>query len=251
VFLIDLTTAFMLLTRLPVARFARAGNPDLARCVWAFPIVGLVVNGIGGLVFWLGHKAGLASPPAAVWALAATMLATGALHEDGLADAADGLGGGATPARRLEIMRDSRIGSYGALALVLSVLIRTAAIAAPIDPARVIACLIAAGMLGRAGMAALLALLRPAQEDGMGAAMGAARPMRVAAGIGLASIGCLLALPTTMALVSIAAAFCVVPAVAWLVHRRIGGYTGDVLGACEVVIECVVLSIVTSMGDVN
>jgi adenosylcobinamide-GDP ribazoletransferase len=98
-------------------------------------------------------------------------------------------------------------------------------------------------------MPALLALLRPARNDGMGAAMGAVRPVRVAAGLCLASVGCLLVLPATMALVSVAAAFCVVAAVAWLVHRRIGGYTGDVLGACEVVIECVVLSIVTSMGD--
>jgi adenosylcobinamide-GDP ribazoletransferase len=250
VLLTDLTTAFMLLTRLPVARLTPTGNPDLARSVWAFPVVGLVVNGIGGLVYWLAHKAGLASLPAAAWALAATMLATGALHEDGLADTADGFGGGATPARRLEIMRDSRIGSYGALALVLSMLIRVGAITVPTDPGRAIAYLIAAGMLGRTGMTALLVLLRPARDDGMGAAMSLVRPTRVAAGFCLASICCFLALPMTTALAAIAAAFCVVSAVAWLVHRRIGGFTGDVLGACEVIIECVVLSIVTSMGDV-
>jgi adenosylcobinamide-GDP ribazoletransferase len=250
VLLIDLTTAFMLLTRFPVARFARAGNADLAHSVWAFPVVGLVVNGIGGLVFWLAHKAGLASLPAAAWALAATMLSTGALHEDGLTDTADGFGGGATPARRLEIMRDSRIGSYGALALVLSVLIRVGAIAAPADPGRIIAGLIVAGMLGRVGMSVMLALLRPARDDGMGAAMGAAQPLGVAAGSGLASIGCLLMLTATMALVVITAAFCVAAVVAWLARRRVGGYTGDVLGACEVAIECVVLSVIAGVGDV-
>jgi adenosylcobinamide-GDP ribazoletransferase len=249
VLLTDLTTAFTLLTRFPVARFARAGNVDLAHSVWAFPVVGLVVNGIGGLVFLLAHKAGLASLPAAAWALAATILSTGALHEDGLADTADGFSG-ATPARRLEIMRDSRIGSYGALALVLSVLIRVGAIAAPADPGRVIAGLIVAGMLGRVGMSVMLALLRPARDDGMGAAMGVAQPWGVAAGSGLASIGCLLMLTATMALVVITAAFCVAAAVAWLARRRVGGYTGDVLGACEVAIECVVLSVIAGVGDV-
>src|SRR5208283_1207933 len=85
--LTDLISALMLLTRLPVTRFARAGEPpDLARCVWAFPLAGVVVNGIGGLVYWLAHRFGVSPLLAAAWTLAATMVITGGFHEDGLAD---------------------------------------------------------------------------------------------------------------------------------------------------------------------
>ena len=114
----ELVSAFGLLTRLPVADLTPPGDyADPARAVWAYPLAGLAVGLIGGLVYWLA--AALAIPPmiAGVLALGAMVLATGGLHEDGLADTADGLGGGRDKARKLEIMRDSRIGSYGVIAL--------------------------------------------------------------------------------------------------------------------------------------
>ena len=120
--------ALMLLTRLPV-RVARPMAPAaFARAYGWFPAVGALVGAVGGLVLW---GAGGAVPPlaAALLAVAAQVLLTGGLHEDGLADVADGFGGGRDRERRLAIMRDSRIGTYGALALVLGVGLRVALLA--------------------------------------------------------------------------------------------------------------------------
>jgi adenosylcobinamide-GDP ribazoletransferase len=239
----DLLAAFLLLTRLPLARFARLGrSADFADCIWAFPIVGLVVNGLGGVVYLLAHRLGMPALPAAAWILAATTIATGALHEDGLVDTADGFGGGATPARKLEIMRDSHIGSYGALALLLSVVVRVGAIAALGDPPRVMLGLCLSGMLGRGGIIVLLLALRPARADGLGAAIGGTSAARGAVGLALAGVASLVAVPLLPAVAMIAAALVASGAVAKLAHGQIGGYTGDVLGAVEVVTECVVLT---------
>jgi adenosylcobinamide-GDP ribazoletransferase len=234
--LTDLRGAFGLLTRLPVGSCAIP--PDLARCVWAFPVVGLVVNGIAAVVF----AAGVPPLLGAAWALVVTMLLTGALHEDGLADTADGFGGGRTPARKLEIMRDSRIGSFGALALVMSLLVRVSAVAATPHPAL---ALIAAGILGRGAMILPLLLLPPARPDGMGATAG--HPPRPAAALGLAlSAGAawlvLGGRPAIAAVIAAAGAGLVVAGLAW---RQIGGHTGDVLGAAEILSECVVLTAAT------
>lgn len=243
----DLVTAFMLLTRLPVWRLARPGDvPDVARCVWAFPVVGVVVNGIGSLVYWLAYRGGIPPLLAAAWALAATVLITGGLHEDGLADTADGFGGGAAPERKLDIMRDSRMGSYGALALVLSMTIRAAAIAALNQPGVVSSAMIAAGISGRGGMLLLLLMLKPARPDGLGASLRRSRPSLVALGVGLTVAASLLWLPTKPAVEALVLALGCTLLLAKLAHGQIGGYTGDVLGACEVAIECVVLTALVS-----
>jgi adenosylcobinamide-GDP ribazoletransferase len=249
--LADLVAAFTLLTRLPVARFAHSDKPpELARCVWAFPIVGLAVNGTGGLVYWLAHRIGMPPLLAAAWTLAATMIVTGGLHEDGLADTADGFGGGATPARKMEIMRDSRIGSYGALALLLSMVVRVAAIAALGRPATVATAMIVAGVIGRGGMLLLLVLLTPARDDGMGAAMRRPPTTSAALGLGLAVLAAFLLLPTLPATASVVFGLGSSLLLARLADRQIGGHTGDVLGACEVATECVVLTVIaTALGN--
>jgi adenosylcobinamide-GDP ribazoletransferase len=239
----DLATAFMLLTRLPIP--GGGGKPDMARCVWAFPVAGLVVNLAAGLVYWLGSRAGMPPLLAAAWSVAASVLITGAMHEDGLADVADGFGGGATRERKLEIMRDSRLGSFGAVALLLSVIVRVAAIAALVRPEAAVAWLVAAGMLGRAVMVLPMLLLRPARSEGMGASMGRLRVGSAAAGLAMAVAGSLALLPVRPAAAAVALSVAVSLGVARLAARQIGGYTGDVLGACEMVTECVVLSVAT------
>jgi adenosylcobinamide-GDP ribazoletransferase len=249
--LTDLCNAMTLLTRIPVARFCgpcKWSNPG--RSVWAFPLVGLLVNALGAAVYWLTHAVGVPPLAGAVWALAATMLATGALHEDGLADAADGFGGGDTPERKLEIMRDSRIGCFGALALLLVVVARVAAIAALDDPRRVLEALIAAGMLGRGGILLILAMLRPARADGMAAALGAIPRFSIVLGLGTAVIAPVATLLPLAALGAVALAAGVSLGMARLAQRQIGGYTGDVLGAAEVIIECVVLTSAASVFSV-
>jgi adenosylcobinamide-GDP ribazoletransferase len=240
----DLAVAFMLLTRLPVPRWSGTA-PDMARCVWAFPLVGLVVNLAAGLVYWLGHKAGMPPLLAAAWSVAAMLAMTGAMHEDGLADTADGFGGGATQERKLEIMRDSRIGSFGAVALLLSVIVRVAAIAALVQPGAAVAWLVVAGMLGRSFMAVPMMLLRPARAEGMGASMARLRPGPAAVGLAMAVAASFALLPARPAAVSALLSAAVSLAVARLAARQIGGYTGDVLGACEMMTECVVLTAAT------
>jgi adenosylcobinamide-GDP ribazoletransferase len=247
VLLADLLAAFQLLTRLPVARWAQAGAPsNLVRCVWAFPIVGFVVNATGGSAYWLANWLGVPPLLAAVWALVATTMVTGGLHDDGLADTADGFGGGATSERKLEIMRDSHIGTYGALVLVLSAMARVIAIASLGDPFRVAVAFGLSGMVGRSGILVLLLALRPVRDGGMGAAMGGASIGHIAAGLAVAVAVCIAVLPIAQGLVMIGAALGVSLALAKFARGQIGGYTGDVLGAAEVIVECVVLTVAAS-----
>lgn len=243
----DLLTALTLLTRLPVGRFAQgSASPDLARSVWAFPVVGAVVGALGGIAYWLAHWLGMPPFLAGAWTLAAMLLVTGAFHEDGLADTADGFGGGRTRERKLEIMRDSRIGSYGALALGLSLLIRVGAIATLAVPGPVAGALIAAAVLGRASMILLLLLLRPARPDGMASAMATIPRWSALSGLAFAAVLPFLCLPTGTAIVTVVAALLSALAVARLARSQIGGHSGDVLGACAVIVDCVALTVIVA-----
>jgi adenosylcobinamide-GDP ribazoletransferase len=237
----------MLLTRFPMGWLARGGElPEQARCVWAYPLVGLVVGGVGAGAYLLCDW--IAMPPAlgAVWTVMAMVLATGALHEDGLADTADGFGGGRSPERKLQIMRDSRIGSYGALALILSVAVRGAGIAALAQPARVAPALVAAGALARAGIGILLLVLPPVRPDGLAAGLRERGLMRTALGPMMAAVAAIVLLPGGPAVGAIAASGLAALALAAIARRQIGGYTGDVLGACAVAIECIVLTLLAA-----
>jgi adenosylcobinamide-GDP ribazoletransferase len=228
--------AFMLLTRLPMPRSAAHG----AACLWAYPLVGAAVGGIGAVVFWLASA--LSPPIAALLALAAMILTTGALHEDGLADTADGFGGGRTPSEKLAIMRDSRIGTFGALALLFSILLRSAAVAQLATPGRVAAALAGSAALARGGILLLLLLLKPARTDGLSSSLGTSTA-RAFIGLALSVAIAAVTLPLFRCLA--AAAICVA-ATTWLARRQIGGHTGDVLGAGEQLCECVLLCLLTA-----
>ncbi len=248
----ELAAAFMLLTRLPVGWLDGDDGvpPDQARCIWAYPVVGAAVGAIGALAYLLCSRIGMPPALAAVWTLAALLLATGALHEDGLADMADGFGGGSSPERKLEIMRDSRIGSYGALALLLSVAMRAVSIAALVQPSRVAPALVAAGALARGGTGILLLALPPARPDGLAASLRERRPARAALGPALAAAVAVVLLPLGLALDAVAASGFAALALAAVARRQVGGYTGDVLGACAVAVECVVLTLLAAAWHV-
>jgi adenosylcobinamide-GDP ribazoletransferase len=239
----DVMTAFTLLTRLPVSRFGGSGVSDLARGVWAFPVVGLVVGLLGGLGYWAMHRLGAPAFLAASWAFVAILLATGAFHEDGLADTADGFGGGGTRERKLEIMRDSRIGTYGAVAVGLSLLIRISALAALEQPRLVLVALIAAATVGRGAMIVPLTVLPPARSDGMAAGMRDIPRWSATLGLALAGLALLVCLPVGSAIVAALAALATCWALARLARSQIGGHSGDVLGATEVIVECVALTV--------
>ncbi|MEM8786963.1 MAG: adenosylcobinamide-GDP ribazoletransferase [Pseudomonadota bacterium] len=229
-------TALRFMTRLPVPG-ARA---DLAAAAAFFPLAGAMIGALAALVWLAGFVIGLPPWPAAVLVLAVQLWLTGALHEDGLADCADGLGGGARPERALEIMRDSRIGAYGAAALGLSILARAAALAA-LGPWTGAAALIVAHVLARAGIVASLMLLPYARADGL-----AAEAQR-AGGAATGLLAFLPALALTLWLGGVAGAVALVVAGAvwvWIsrrLMRRLGGYTGDGLGATEQMIEIAAL----------
>ena len=162
---------------------------DVARASWALPVAGLLVGLLGAAVYSIAIGLGLTSGPAAMLALATTILVTGALHEDGLADTADGLGGGRTRERKLEIMRDSRIGTYGACALIISLALRWSALAAIAYPWSVAAALPVAHAAARAGVPAFMWLVPPARSDGLSAARRSGRrPQSVAIAFGLGTL---------------------------------------------------------------
>jgi len=115
----DIRIALALSTILPVGPQAPVNDGEIARASWALPVAGLLVGLGGAAIYSVARMTGLTAGPAAMLAVTGTVLITGAIHEDGLADTADGFGGGRTSDRKLDIMRDSRIGTYGACALVI------------------------------------------------------------------------------------------------------------------------------------
>lgn len=221
-------SAVQMLTRVPVPD--PGWEPDrLARAARFYPLVGLLLGGAAALLH-LGLSALLPSAAAAGLTLAALALATGALHEDGLADAADGLFGGRTPERALEIMRDSRIGAFGAVALVFGIGLRWSALAA-LPPAAGALALLAALPAGRAGIVLILARGRYARAESAGVAAQGAGGTEFALALATAAAAALLA--GWAGLAGLGLALLLAYGLMRWTARRIGGYTGDVLGAAE------------------
>ena len=236
--LAELQLAVMLLTRLPAGRMAQA--PTIGAAVWAFPLAGALAGSIAAAVLAGSLSVGIAPALAAGLALAASVLATGGLHEDGLADCADGFGGGRDRARKLEIMRDSRIGSYGGLALILSLGLRWQALAilAGQHPAVAPLALIALAMSSRAGLGFALLWLPTARNDGMGKSATGTSFVRAMLGLALTVVTLVILLPWPWGAFSVLAAqFGVQLLFARVALRQIGGQTGDVLGAMQQLAE--------------
>ncbi|SIS59113.1 adenosylcobinamide-GDP ribazoletransferase [Phaeovulum vinaykumarii] len=228
--------AMMLLTRLPAGHIGSPA-PRFADAAWAFPLAGLAMAAVSGAALALALALGVPAAPAAGVALAAGVLATGGIHEDGLADCADGFGGGHDRARKLEIMRDSRIGSYGGLAAMLSLGLRWTSLAAiaAVAPLMAVLGLAALAMASRAGIAVGMARLKPARSDGLGHMASGAGGWRVGVALALGALGlATLGAAAPVVLVAIALAQA---AMAALAIRQIGGQTGDVLGGMQQVGE--------------
>lgn len=236
--LTHLLLAAVLLTRLTLPRLSDRAFPESPRAVWAYPVIGAILAlGTGGLGLLL-LRAGLPEAAAAGIVLGLIFAATGGMHEDGLADTADGFWGGHTPARRLEIMRDSRIGSFGVLALILSTGLRWIALATLLPLG--LTPLILAAVLSRAAMPVLMHLLPQARKDGLAQSIG--RPGAAPVGLGLLLSFCLTAaLAGAEALLPIGMTALCLFVVGTLAMRKIGGLTGDVLGALQVTAETAIL----------
>jgi adenosylcobinamide-GDP ribazoletransferase len=238
--------AFQFLTRLPVPQI-RVDDGDLRRASAAFPLVGVVVGAVGVAVR-AGAEVLWGPGPATIAAVLAMVAVTGAFHEDGLADSADGLWGGWTPEQRVAIMRDSRLGTYGAVALVAVLALRVALLLA-LPLAAFAAAVIAGAVLGRASTLLLVRLLpaAPAAAGGSGASV-----------VGPLGRGGTLVAATTVAAVLAGAArlwapfllgagLVVVAACRRLLRRRLGGVTGDGLGASNQLVELAVIAAVAAL----
>ncbi len=236
-----LRVGLIFLTRQPLRHDGAIAGPELSRATRLYPLVGLAIGAAGGAVFWLAAAIGLPPLLAGLIAVAATMLLTGALHEDGLADTADGLGGGGDRARRLEIMGDSRSGSYGVAALILSIGLRAAALAALAAPAAVAGALVAAHAVSRACLPAAMAALPLAREDGLAAQAGQPEPAWAWTALALAALIALAVQGFATGSATLLAGALAAGLVAWLARARIGGYTGVVRGALQQAAETAVL----------
>jgi adenosylcobinamide-GDP ribazoletransferase len=244
----DIKAAILFSTRLPIPHSAAIGSGDVAHASWAFPVAGALVGSVGALSYTIAWGIRLPSMLAAALALGATLLMTGCLHEDGLADTADGLGGGQDRARKLEIMRDSRLGTYGACALVMSLLLRWTALAAMADPMAVASSLIASHVAARAALPVFMRFVPPARFDGLSAQAGQPAVQSVAVAVLLGVLVLVTALGFAATLIGLVLAACAGLFVAWLSLRQIGGQTGDVLGALEQIIEIVILLTALAMS---
>jgi adenosylcobinamide-GDP ribazoletransferase len=234
--------ALQFLTRIPVRSFENFETAWLDRSAKYFPLVGAIVGSIAGFVI-LATTALLPQPLPLLFGMAVAIGVTGAFHEDGLADTADGLGGGQTRERRLEIMKDSRIGTYGALSLIVMLAVKATALYA-IGPIALVLAYIAAHAAARLATVIVIRLMPYAGDVDAAKVKPLAtgvtgQELAVAVAFGLAPGLLLLSFATfSIAIVTASIAAALLAAQA---RRLIGGYTGDILGAIEQVFETIFL----------
>ncbi|KXV35308.1 cobalamin 5'-phosphate synthase [Gluconobacter thailandicus] len=238
----DIACGAGLLTRLPLGWLRVSGQVwSLPRSVWCWPLVGAFIGVLAGIAFLILRALQVPAPVAAAWSVGVQVLLTGGLHEDGLADMADGCGGGPSPERRLDIMRDSRIGSYGALALGICLLIRVMALAS-LPIILVVPALALTGALSRAVLPLLPFTMKPARENGLARQLMGLTRNQVLSGLFSAFCIALLCVSSHIALLTCLLALCVALVLRAVSKRFLNGYTGDVLGATASITDCVVLT---------
>ncbi|GLQ06161.1 adenosylcobinamide-GDP ribazoletransferase [Sneathiella chinensis] len=237
----DFLVATVFLTRLPIRLRFHFSMPALMTACRAFPLVGVIVGGLSGGVFWLATLIGLPALPAAFLALAAQALVTGALHEDAIGDVADGFGGGGTRDKKMEIMRDSRVGTYAVVTLILLIGLKAAAISSLGDPLQVLVILMIAAAVSRGMIVWALRFLPAARTDGLGASAGKPSLVTCLWSLGLCVLLTLLCVGVVQGAVLLLAGTLGAALMAEIARRQIGGQTGDVLGSIQQISETVIL----------
>ncbi|PJI91256.1 cobalamin-5'-phosphate synthase [Yoonia maricola] len=240
---VDLPAALGLLTRLPIVVDSGRAMDRGAASAWAYPLVGVALGVImasaAALMAWIGIPSGIA----AGLVLAGSVVITGAMHEDGLADSADGLWGGWDKAHRLAIMKDSHIGVYGVCAIALSLLIRWLALVVIVSAGAYWAAFITAGAVSRASMVMVMAILPNARDGGLSRNVGRPAGATVWLALAIAAGFTLLAgYPWVIIVTILTTLGCVLVA-----RAKIGGQTGDILGATQQITEIAVLIAIVAM----
>lgn len=234
----QLLLAISFLTRLPIGKRDFTGL-KLANSSWAFPLVGAIVGAWGWAVYASAISIGI-SPIISAWlAIFFQIIFTGGLHEDGLADTADGLASGRNQEQKLSIMRDSRIGSYGVIALLIAISLRANAIA--IFPAHSLLFFVAAGATSRVLIVLIMRAVPNASTKGLSASAGRPTGKQTIFSLLIGFLSLLIAtsfLNAIFCIIIIAIIFFVIRKIA---RQNFGGITGDVLGASQQIIEVVLL----------
>lgn len=237
---IDLPAALGLLTRLPVVVNGKRATARGAAAAWAFPLVGVILGVIAAAIvpflLWVGLPGGIV----AGLILALFVMMTGAMHEDGLADTADGLWGGWDRTRRLEIMKDSHIGVYGVCVIVLSLLLRWLALVVIVSVGAYWVALVAVAALSRTSMVVLMATMPNARDGGLSKSVG--RPPTGTTWLAITIGAAFAVLCGYAALILVAVATTTVCGL--IARAKIGGQTGDILGATQQINEIALLSTV-------
>ncbi len=241
----DLAQMVRFYSRLPVPKLPFEMDahsiPDFRTAPRMLPVAGLIIGLPGALMLWLCASLGLPTVMAAGLAVVVAVLVSGAFHEDGLADTFDGLGGGNTPERRLEIMKDSRIGSFGGAALILGIGLRVAAVASLVEADSALTAallmLLAAALSRSLGLIAMT-LMPPARPGGFSSSVGQPTGLTLSMALGLC--GCFavatalfIGLPIMGMALALATPLIPVGLICWWSWRTIQGQTGDIAGAIQ------------------
>lgn len=237
----DLRLVMGFMTRLPLGHGPEFDQKTMARALRLGPLAGLPVAAAGALAYWFAHGAGLGGLIGGLIALVATIAITGAMHEDGLADFADGLGTTGPPQKRIAAMRDSRLGAFACIALILSIMLRAMALGSLVFPSSVFFALIAAHCLARGLLPLIMVLFDKASDTGLAATIERPRNRDAALALGLGLLAAFFGLGIGGGLIALVAAVLTAGCVVVLANRALGGITGDVLGAAQQLAEIAIL----------
>lgn len=224
-------------TRIRLPAVLDLSSVTLASGVWAFPLVGLLVGGVGAAILWGGQQIGLSALVTAFLVVAAQVWFTGGLHEDGLADSADGMASHRSKEEKLAILRDSHIGTFGVLALIVVLGLRVSLL----TELQNVHALLLAALMSRLGMALLMFISPQARSEGLSAVAGTPKPFAITAAFFMAILSgvYLVGAPVTLGV------FVLLLSAVWamkqLAMQHFGGITGDVIGACQQLSEVALL----------
>ncbi len=233
----DIVVALNFLTRIPVQPgflFDMSALTTACRC---FPLIGVLIGGLSATIFLIAYFTGLPLLLAALLCVATQILLTGALHEDAIGDVADGFGGGTTREKKLEIMRDSRVGTYAVVMLILMIGMKVVAISSFENPFLGFSAILAASVCSRGAMVWAMHLMPTARKDGLGAKAGKPALTSALWALVFTVLIPLIVLDPFLASIGLLAAFLAALILGFIAYRQIGGQSGDVLGSIQQISE--------------
>ena len=243
IFFKDILLSLSFLTRIPISKdlvFER----NLMDAAWSFPLIGALVGFLGGIVALLLSYFNIPPIIISLITIGAIILLTGGLHEDGLADTADGFGSNKNPEDKINIMRDSQIGVYGTLALIIAISVKAFALTELINKDPFFTCIIAlivSGALSRSTIVGIAFFLEKASETGLASFAG--KPKANGAGMCflISILFCIFLLPLTKVLAAMFLSIVTTVVIGFLSKKQINGYTGDILGTTQILSETAIL----------